>query len=233
MKTRTRGNSSRRFQYPLGLSTELPVSSTMPDTNVLKEGNTGTGRLYSHCSSMEEPAMVFSTSVHAYRAPSSIASGSENPEASRNRQASSPLLPAKIPVSCMENFRKSLQNKGFPEKMSKILLSSWRNNTAKQYESAWKDWSSWCSKEKVNPFCTTIKRILSYWQICFICVDNIERSEFIVQQFLFFHISLEGAVVGQEPLVTKFMKGIFSLRSPEPRYFVTRDVNNVLQLLRS
>ena len=29
------------------------------------------------------------------------------------------------------------------------------------------------------------------------------------------------------------MKGIFSLRPPEPRYFVTWDVNNVLQLLRS
>ena len=48
-----------------------------------------------------------------------------------------------------------------------------------------------------------------------------------------FHIPLEGAIVGQHALVTKFMKGIFSLRSPELRYFVTCDVNNVLQLLRS
>ena len=29
------------------------------------------------------------------------------------------------------------------------------------------------------------------------------------------------------------MKGIFSLRPPKPRYFVTWDVNHVLQLLRS
>ena len=48
-----------------------------------------------------------------------------------------------------------------------------------------------------------------------------------------FHIPLEGVVVGQHPLVTKFMKGIFSLRPPNPRYFVTWDVNDVLQLLRS
>ena len=56
----------------------------------------------------------------------------------RTDKDSSPSLPEEIPVSSMENFRKSLQNKGFPEKVSKILLSSWRSNTAKQYESAWK-----------------------------------------------------------------------------------------------
>ena len=162
MEARTRGNSNRHFQYPLGLSTELPVSSILPDFNVPYESNAGAGRLHSYCSSMEEPAMVSSTPTHAYRAPSAIASGSENPEAPRDRQDSSPLFPEEIPVSCMENFRKNLQNKGFPEKVSRILLSSWRSNTAKQYESAWKCWSTWCSKEKVNPFSTTIKHILSY-----------------------------------------------------------------------
>ena len=33
-----------------------------------KESNAGAGRLHSHCSSMEEPAMVSSTTNHAYRA---------------------------------------------------------------------------------------------------------------------------------------------------------------------
>ena len=99
MEARTRGNSNRCFQYRLGLSTELPVSSFLPDTNVPRESNAGAGRLHSHCSSMEEPAMVSSTSIHAYRVPSAIASGSENPEAPRDRQDSSPLLREEIPVS--------------------------------------------------------------------------------------------------------------------------------------
>ena len=60
LEARTRGNSNRCFRYPLRLSTELPVSSILPDTNVPKESNTGTGRLYSHCSSMEKTAMVSS-----------------------------------------------------------------------------------------------------------------------------------------------------------------------------
>ena len=227
METRTRGNSNRCFQYPLGLPTELPVSSVLPDTNVPKESNAGAGRLHSHCFSMEEPAMVSSTPIHAHRTSSAIASGSENPEASRDRQDSPSLLPEEIPVSCMENSQKSLQNKGFSEKVPKILLSSWRGNTAKQYESAWKGWNRWCSKEKVNPFSTTIKHILSYLADLFhqgrqYRTIGVHRS--VISSF---HIPLEGVVVGRHPLVTKFMKGIFSLRPPKPRYFVTWDVNNV------
>ena len=71
------------------------------------------------------PAMVSSTPIHAYRVSSAIASGSENPKASRDRQDSSPLLPEEIPVSCTENFRKSLQNKSLSGKSVKnsfILL---------------------------------------------------------------------------------------------------------------
>ena len=102
MEARTRGNSNRCFQYPLGLSTELSVSSFWPDTIVPKEGNAGAGRLLCHCFNREELAMVSGTPIHAYRASSAIVSGSENPEAPRDRRGSSPFLPEKIPVSCLE-----------------------------------------------------------------------------------------------------------------------------------
>ena len=74
--------------------------------------------------SMEEPAMVSITPIHAHRTSSALASGSENPEAPKDRQDSPSLLPEEVPVSCMENFQKSLKRKGFPEKVSKSLLSS-------------------------------------------------------------------------------------------------------------
>ena len=99
MEARTRGNSNRCFQYPLGLSIELSISSFWPDTNVPKEGNAGAGRLLCHCSSREELAMVSGTPIHAYRASSAIVSGSENPEAPRDRQDSSPL------ICCQKKFR--------------------------------------------------------------------------------------------------------------------------------
>ena len=97
-----RGNSNRCFQYPVGPSTELSVSSFWSDTNVPKEGNAGAGRLLSHCSSREELAMVSSTPIHAYRASSAMASGSENPEAPRTGRIHPLCCQKKIPVSCLE-----------------------------------------------------------------------------------------------------------------------------------
>ena len=48
-----------------------------------------------------------------------------------------------------------------------------------------------------------------------------------------FHIPIGGVVIGKHPLITKFMKGFFCLRPPEPKYFVIWDINQVLNLLKS
>ena len=108
MDARTRGNSNRCFQYPLRLSTELSVSSFWPDTNVHREGNAGAGRLLSHCSSREELTMVFSTPIHAYRASSAIASGSENPEAPRDRQDSSSCCQKKLQLAAWKQHSQAI-----------------------------------------------------------------------------------------------------------------------------
>ena len=86
---------------------------------------------------------------------------------------------------------------------------------------------------KVNSFSTTIKHISSYLVDLFHQGRQYRTIGVHCSAISSFHIALEGVVVGQHPLVTKFMKGIFSLRPPKPRYFVTWDVNDVLQLLRS
>ena len=33
---------------------------------------------------------------------------------------------------------------------------SWRKGTAGVYNSAWKQWSSWCGQRKADPFCSTV-----------------------------------------------------------------------------
>ena len=151
IEARTRGNSNRCFQHPLGLSTELPVSSILPDTNVPEESNTGTGRLYSHCSRMEEPAMVPSTPVHAYQAPVLLPQGWRILKFPGTDKIHPLCCQKKIQLAAWKISGKAYKTKAF-QKVSKILLSSWRSNTAKQYESAWKGWSSWCSKGKVDLF---------------------------------------------------------------------------------
>ena len=46
-------------------------------------------------------------------------------------------------------------------------------------------------------------------------------------------IVLDGCRVGNHPLVVRFMKGVFNIRPPQPRYTVTWDVAPVLEKLSS
>lgn len=47
------------------------------------------------------------------------------------------------------------------------------------------------------------------------------------------HSEVDGVQVGQHPLVTRFLMGVFNSRPPAPRYSSTWDVNIVLSYLGS
>ena len=47
------------------------------------------------------------------------------------------------------------------------------------------------------------------------------------------HETVDGFVIGKHHRMAKFMKGVFSLRPPDPKYFVTWDVRQVLDFLKS
>ena len=47
------------------------------------------------------------------------------------------------------------------------------------------------------------------------------------------HETVDGFVIGKHPMMAKFMKGVFSLRPPVPKYFVTWDVRQVLDFLKT
>ena len=44
---------------------------------------------------------------------------------------------------------------------------------------------------------------------------------------------VEGVPIGQYPLVTRLLKGVYNSRPPRPRYSVTWDVDSVIQYLAS
>ena len=133
----------------------------------------------------------------------------------------------------MAHFRETLTKRGFSQKVSAILLSSWREKTASQYESAWKAWNSWRSEWKINPFSTTLENILEFLADLFhrgfkFRILGVYRSAISSN-----HETVDGFVIGKHPMMAKFMKGVFCLRPPEPKYFVTWDVRQVLNFLKT
>lgn len=62
-------------------------------------------------------------------------------------------------LSCIWQCIKML---GISEQTAKVMLSSWRQSTCKQYDLAWKKWVYWCDKFKVNPLKPSEAQVLNY-----------------------------------------------------------------------
>ena len=140
------------------------------------------------------------------------------------------------PLCSQKNFRlaawplsgKKYQNRGFLRRCQRYCRPHEDKKTTCQYESAWNAWSSWCDQRQVDPFSTSLNVILEFlaellhkgYKYCTIGVYRSTISNF--------HQPIDGIVIGKHPLMSKFMKGVYSMSPPEPKYFVTWDVNQVL-----
>ena len=107
-------------------------------------------------------------------------------------------------------------------------MSSWRSGTQAQYKSAWSKWSSWCAEKQEDPVSCDITCFLEFLSELFDSglqyrTINVYRSAISAS-----HLSVEGSSIGSHQLVSRFMKGIYELRPPQPRVFTTSDVGTVL-----
>ena len=133
----------------------------------------------------------------------------------------------------LDSIRQSLFSQNIPERVSKILLASWKERTEKQYESAWKQFCRWCHKKLVNLFSCYLDSILLYLSDLYekglqYRTINSHRSTISMT-----HLPIDNVCVGAHPLVSRLMKGIFNLRPAVPKYLKTWDVSVVLKYLIS
>ena len=148
----------------------------------------------------------------------SAASSSQSPQLQGSRVAS---------------IRQSLLLQNIPERVSKILLASWKERTEKQYESAWKQFCRWCHKKSVNPFSCHLDSILLYLSYLYekglqYRTINSHRSAISMT-----HLPIDNVCFGVHPLVSRLMKAIFNIRPAVPKYFKTWDILVVLKYLIS
>ena len=118
-------------------------------------------------------------------------------------------------ISGLDGYRQNLLTGGVSEDTANLLRShSWRKGTAGAYNSAWKQWSSWCGQQKVDPFCSTLASIADYLTELFkkgrsYHTVNIHRSAISA-----FHKPIDGVKVGQHDLVCRVINACFNARPP-------------------
>lgn len=133
----------------------------------------------------------------------------------------------------MPLIRANLTSKGLSTTASDVILQAWKPGTQKQYKSYLQRWELYCREQKINPLSASVvdginflgdlyQKPLSYSAI------NTARSALSTVIF-----PAEGGTFGNHPLVTRFLKGVFTVRPSLPRYQEIWDVSTVLSYLKT
>lgn len=131
---------------------------------------------------------------------------------------------------CMSCLRGSFSHYHFPEEVTDILMASWRKGTKKQYATYVNKWMAFCRERQINCYSPPLRDALQFLlglfnQVLSYSTLNTARSA------LSAIVTMDGVgSFGSNPIVTRFMKGVFESRRPKPKYDKIWDVS-VLYLI--
>ncbi|XP_067659799.1 uncharacterized protein [Haliotis asinina] len=131
-----------------------------------------------------------------------------------------------------ETIREALQRESFSKPVEDIILQSWRNSTHQQYGSYLQKWMQFCNEQNADTFSPSLQQCLEFLASLYkkglgYSAINTARST------LSTIVTVQNIPLGQHPIVTRFMKGVYNLRPALPRNKVTWDVSIVIGFLKS
>ena len=119
------------------------------------------------------------------------------------------------------NFVGILSPVGLSPDIAQIIRASWRTSTQSAYNTPVRRWLDFCSRRQLNPYQSTVSQGLDFFHR----LNELRLSYSAIG----IHQSAISAIVeipgvhqlGEHWLVSRFMKEIFHLRRPKPRYTKT------------
>lgn len=130
-------------------------------------------------------------------------------------------------------LRDRFRNKKISEGASELLLASWRQKSAKAYDSMFSKWVGWCSERGADPISGDIADVVNFLAHLFRQGYQYRSLNSYRSAISSVHEKVDGYEVGKHPLVTRLIKGAFHERPPQPRYSETWDVSKVSSYLDS
>lgn len=114
-----------------------------------------------------------------------------------------------------------------------MISCSWRTSTKKQYAVYIRRWTKFCVDQKYSTFKTDVSAVLAFLTLIYEQTHSysaVNTARCALSSFLFLD---NGNTIGTHPLVSRFVKGVFHLHPPNPRYSEVWDVKLVLNYLRT
>ena len=147
--------------------------------------------------------------------------------------SSSSLSGGQDSVGCMAYIREGCQKEELSEQASSLVLASWRSKSNSNYNSHFHKLECWCYSRDRNPISGPIADVFNFlaelyeqgYQYCSINSYCSAISSV--------HEKVDGYQIGQHPMVSRMLRGVFNSRPPQPCYKSTWKVSTVLDWISS
>ena len=121
-------------------------------------------------------------------------------------------------------LKQSYSAQSLSDPASRLLLASWREKSSKSYDSHFKKWVSWCKGRGTDPISAPVSEVVNF-------LADLHEKGYSYRSLNAYrsaiastHDRVDGASVGQHPLVCRLLAGVFNSNPPQPRYTSVWDV---------
>ena len=187
-----------------------------------------TGTSHTDSPSMEDPALVPGPPQHV-----SLHAPADSEAATGSVPGGTQAKPCggKATASRVAYLRDRFRDKSLSEQSSALLLASWRTKTSRSYDSLFQKWVSWCSERSTDPISGPVSDVVNFLGDLYAQGYQYRSLNSYRSAISSVHDQVDGCPVGQHPLVSRVLKGVFNSRPPLPRYVGTWDVQVVLTFI--
>ena len=184
----------------------------------------------SHSSTLAETVLVSDNVEHVDRLSSETTTLGES-VVSGERSSSAPKSPV-TQSDGMAAVDRHFSTKGFSERSRKLLSSSWRRGTKKDYNSKFKQFNSWCAERNLDPFQASLNECTDFLTSLFekgLKYRTINGYRSMLSAIL---PPIDNCPVGQHPYIIRLLKGVFNERPPIKCLIPNWDLSLVLGCLK-
>lgn len=121
-----------------------------------------------------------------------------------------------------------------PEEITEVIARSWRGSTQTQYGTYLRKWLKFCEEHSHDPYVTSVNVVLTFlhnMNTKGLSYSSLNATRSAISAFVVLEASPYS--VGNHPWITRYLKGIFNIKPPVPRYQQIWDSRIVLDKLRT
>ena len=166
---------------------------------------------------MDHTELVPSTLGNAGRPPSNNDSLTEHIVSPYPPNSTSPSA-SQVKTSSGSHIWGNIDSQNVSRTTQYILLSSWRKSTRGRYNSVLQQWHDFCGREETNYLLPDVTSVLKFFTELY--GKGCQYSSItLAHSALASVVILRGyATLSDHPLIKCFIKGVFHLRPPKPKY---------------